>query len=438
MREILQLQVGQCGNQAGSHYWQTLYRHFGLDEKGVCWGERPALQDRISVHFTEERDTTWSSRYLPRSVLVDLEPGVVERITRETFRPENCVTSQSGAGNNWARAHYGEGAEMLDQVEDVVRREVERCELLQGFQLCHSIGGGTGSGLGSLMLRSLSDQYSGRIVHTFSVLPSQTVSSVEPYNAGLTLHHLLQHSHGVFCADNKALSAICSSKLNIARPAYSHLNNVLARMMSGVSLDTKTDMRKLTTSLVPLPRLQFFISSLAPLGPQETQQVGEQVGPLVKELFDGSNVLTDCQVRQASYLTVSASIRGRLSMLELGQHLGHMLDSRSQCFVPWIPDNVILSCDGEAKSASGTVVGNSTAIVQPLRRISSKFSEMARRKAFLHTYITEGMEEAEFSEALDDMDNLISEYEICHNTAEDVSEWLCINIFSLFLSRRCH
>jgi len=55
----------------------------------------------------------------------------------------------SGAGNNWAKAHYTEGAEMADSVMEVVRKEAEKCEALQGFQLAHSLGGGTGSGFGA-------------------------------------------------------------------------------------------------------------------------------------------------------------------------------------------------------------------------------------------------------------------------------------------------
>jgi tubulin beta len=55
-------------------------------------------------------------------------------------RPDNFVFGQSGAGNNWAKGHYTEGAELVDEVLDVVRRETETCDCLQGFQLTHSIG----------------------------------------------------------------------------------------------------------------------------------------------------------------------------------------------------------------------------------------------------------------------------------------------------------
>lgn len=73
----------------------------------------------------------------------------------QLFRPDNFVFGQAGAGNNWAKGHYTEGAELVDQVIDVVRREAEGCDCLQGFQITHSLGGGTGSGMGTLLLSKI-------------------------------------------------------------------------------------------------------------------------------------------------------------------------------------------------------------------------------------------------------------------------------------------
>lgn len=51
----------------------------------------------------------------------------------QIFRPDNFVFGQSGAGNNWAKGHYTEGAELIDSVLDVVRKEAENCDCLQGI-----------------------------------------------------------------------------------------------------------------------------------------------------------------------------------------------------------------------------------------------------------------------------------------------------------------
>lgn len=121
------------------------------------------------------------------------------------FRPDNFVFGQSGAGNNWAKGHYTEGAELVDQVIDVVRREAEGCDCLQGFQITHSLGGGTGAGMGTLLISKIREEFPDRMMATFSVVPSPKVSDtvVEPYNATLSVHQLVEHSDETFCIDNE-------------------------------------------------------------------------------------------------------------------------------------------------------------------------------------------------------------------------------------------
>lgn len=71
------------------------------------------------------------------------------------FNPDSYVSGQNGAGNNWAKGYYSEGSEIIDMVLDQVRKEAENCDVLQGFQFTHSLGGGTGSGLGTNILNIL-------------------------------------------------------------------------------------------------------------------------------------------------------------------------------------------------------------------------------------------------------------------------------------------
>ena len=66
------------------------------------------------------------------------------------------------AGNNWAKGHYTEGAELIDTVLDLVRREAEACDCLQGFGILHSLGGGTGSGMGTLLIDKIKEEYCDR------------------------------------------------------------------------------------------------------------------------------------------------------------------------------------------------------------------------------------------------------------------------------------
>jgi hypothetical protein len=150
-----------------------------------------------------------NNKYVPRAVLVDLEPGTMDAVRAgpfgQLFRPDNFVFGQSGAGNNWAKGHYTEGAELVDQVLDVVRREAEGCDCLQGFQITHSLGGGTGAGMGTLLISKIREEFPDRMMATFSVVPSPKVSDtvVEPYNATLSVHQLVENSDETFCIDNQ-------------------------------------------------------------------------------------------------------------------------------------------------------------------------------------------------------------------------------------------
>ena len=93
------------------------------------------------------------------------------------------------AGNNWAKGHYTEGAELVDSIMDVVRKESENCDCLQGFQLAHSLGGGTGSGLGTLLISKIREEYPDRIMTTFSVVPSPKVRLGSRAAPGLAFRH---------------------------------------------------------------------------------------------------------------------------------------------------------------------------------------------------------------------------------------------------------
>ena len=121
-----------------------------------------------------------------------------------------------------------------------MRKEAEGCDCLQGFQLTHSLGGGTGSGMGTLLISKvpfylcyflfsskIREEYPDRIMNTYSVVPSPKVSDtvVEPYNATLSVHQvstltlslplftftlqLVENTDETFVIDNEALYDIC-------------------------------------------------------------------------------------------------------------------------------------------------------------------------------------------------------------------------------------
>lgn len=90
-----------------------------------------------------------------------------------------------------------------------------------GFQVCHSLGGGTGSGMGTLLISKIREEYPDRMMMTFSVFPSPKVSDtvVEPYNATLSVHQLVENADECMVLDNEALYDICFRTLKLTTPS---------------------------------------------------------------------------------------------------------------------------------------------------------------------------------------------------------------------------
>merc|ERR1712118_369442 len=265
-------------------------------------------------------------RYVPRAILMDLEPGTMDSVRAgpfgQLFRPDNFVFGQTGAGNNWAKGHYTGGAELIDSVLDVVRKEAESCDCLQGFQLCHSLGGGTGAGMGTLLISKIREEYPDRVMLTFSVVPSPKVSDtvVEPYNATLSVHQLVENSDQCFTLDNEALYDICFRTLKLTTPTYGDLNHLIAAAVCGTTCSLRfpgqlnCDLCKLAVNMVPFPRLHFFMVGFAPLTSRGSQQYRALTVPeLTQQQFDAKNMMCAADPRHGRYLTCSCLFRGRRS-----------------------------------------------------------------------------------------------------------------------------
>ena len=129
--------------------------------------------------------------------------------------------------------------------------------LRPGFQITHSLGGGTGAGMGTLLISKIREEYPDRMMATFSVVPSPKVSDtvVEPYNATLSVHQLVENSDQTFCIDNEALYDICFRTLKLTTPTYGDLNHLVSVVMSGITTclrfpgQLNSDLRKLAVNM---------------------------------------------------------------------------------------------------------------------------------------------------------------------------------------------
>ncbi|XP_023053801.2 tubulin beta-8 chain-like isoform X4 [Piliocolobus tephrosceles] len=132
MGEIMLMQIGQCGNNIGTKFWEVISDEHAIDSAGTYHGDSDLQLEHINVYFNEARGG-W---YMPRAVLVDLEPDPMNSVHSgplgQIFRPDNFIFGQCGAGKIWAKGHYTEGMKLMESVMDVVRKEVK--EQMLNFQ----------------------------------------------------------------------------------------------------------------------------------------------------------------------------------------------------------------------------------------------------------------------------------------------------------------
>ena len=422
MREIVHVQGGQCGNQIGAKFWEVISDEHGIDPTGTYHGDSDLQLERINVYYNEAT----GGRYVPRAILMDLEPGTMDSVRAgpygQLFRPDNFVFGQTGAGNNWAKGHYTEGAELIDSV------------LEQGFQITHSLGGGTGSGMGTLLISKIREEYQDRIIETFSVFPSPKVSDtvVEPYNATLSIHLLVDSTDEVQVIDNEALYDICFRTLKLTTPTYGDLNHLVSAVMSGVTCSLRfpgqlnADLRKLAVNLVPFIRLHFFMIGFAPLTSKDSQQFRSlAVKELTQQMFDAKNMMCACYPKDGKYFAATVMFRGRMSTKDVDKEILNFISNNKSYFVEWNPNNiksVLFKIPHKGIHTAVTSIGNSTAIQEMFKRIHDQFTVLFKKKSFFKWYTGEGMDEMEFTEAESKLIDLITEYKSYQGTSDDDEE----------------
>ncbi|ETO10473.1 Tubulin beta chain [Reticulomyxa filosa] len=131
-------------------------------------------------------------------------------------------------------------------------------------------------------------------------------------------------------------------------------------------------------------------------------------------MFDSRNIMCACDPKHGRYLTASAIFRGQVSTKEVDDQMFNIQNKNSTYFVEWIPNNIkssVVNSPLKGVRLSVTFLANTTAIQDMFKRVAEQFTMMFRRKAFLHWYTGEGMDEMEFTEAESNMNDLVSEYQ---------------------------
>jgi len=443
------LQLGQCGNQIGFEFWKKLCKEHGISKEGILQEHASEGIDRKDVFFYQADD----DHYIPRSVLLDLEPRVVNTIMnseyKKLYNPENIYVAKDGggAGNNWASG-YSQGEQLHEEVFDIIDREAEGSDSLEGFVLTHSIAGGTGSGMGSYVLEKLADRFPKKLVQTYSVFPNQESNNdvvsdvvVQPYNSILTLKRLTQSSDCVVVLDNTALNRIATDRLHIATPTFAQINELVSTIMS-VSTTTlrypsymNNDLIGLIAPLIPTPRLHFLMTGYTPLTTdQESANIRRTtVLDVMRRLLQPKNMMVSTEHRSKldhCYISILNIIQGEVDPTQVHKSLQRIRERKLANFIPWGPASIQVALSRKSPyvntshRVSGLMLANHTSISTLFEKALRDYDKLKKRDAFLDQFKKEDM----FSDNLDEFDDsrevvqqLVDEYHAA--TKENYLSW---------------
>ncbi|MBN3326732.1 TBE protein, partial [Atractosteus spatula] len=445
--------VGQCGNQVGCRFWDLALReHAHVNKKGIY--------DEALSSFFRNVDTRTSagegirggkiSSLKARAVLIDMEEGVVNEILqgplREVFDSKQLITDVSGSGNNWAVGHKVYGCTYREQIVENLRKAAEHCDCLQCFFVIHSMGGGTGSGLGTFVLNLLEDEFPEVYRIVTSVYPSAEDDVItSPYNSVLAMRELTEHADCVLPIENQSLvdivnkikqmaysgkpgavikqdSTIISGRGGVSslEKPFDAMNNIVANLLLNLTSSARfegslnMDLNEIAMNLVPFPRLHYLVPSLTPLYTLADVNIpSRRLDQMFTDAFSRDHQLIHADPKNSLYLACALMVRGNVQVSDLRRNIERLKPCLQ--FVSWNQEGWktgLCSVPPVGHSHSLLALANNTCIKPTLVELKDRFMRLYRKKAHLHHYLNvDGMEQACFTEAVSSLTSLIGEYE---------------------------
>ncbi|KAI5983768.1 Tubulin/FtsZ, GTPase domain-containing protein [Pisolithus albus] len=427
-REIVTVQLGQCGNQMGAVYWQRLCAEHGINKEGILEEWATEGGDRKDVFFYQADD----EHYIPRAILIDLGTlacvinNILSSPWANLYNPENIFMSKDGggAGNNWAHG-YASGERLYEEVMEMVDREAEGSDSLEGFMLMHSIAGGTGSGFGSFVLERLNDRFPKKLIQTYSVFPNAQEGDVvvQPYNSLLTLKRLTNHADSVVVLDNGALARISVDRLHVQTPTFDQTNQLVSTVMAA-STQTLRYPGYMNNDLMPL-----LMTSYTPFTSDQIDKAKPirrtTVLDVMRRLLQPKNrMVSTTPSKTACYISILNIIQGDVDPTDVHQSLLRIRERQLANFIPWGPASIQVALTRRSPyittnhRVSGLMLANHTSIASLFKRMLDQFDRLRKRNAFLEQYKKEKMFEnglEEFDDARATAEELLKEYKACES-----------------------
>ena len=391
--------VGQCGNQINCALWKLLEPYLG--NLNICNGDGkfPAVN-------------------------IDSERKVIKNLWHQfgnRYIKNNLITGIKGCGSNWAIGYYGnkDSCEdsLLSRTVDAIRREIERCSSFSGMILIHSLAGGTGSGLGSLLHQMLKDEYPMNYILSCVIAPHDSGESpLQNYNSALCLSSIHDNTDGILLFKNDEVLQKSQPRKQeqksdtLVSVSVEHCNQYIARCLADLILPTDSvsgnssrcaglglEAWELVRSVAPMPATKFIHATRMSCSSQNVEKNAVKVA---------NHQHVDDQCTNIAGLFI---VRGNVPAFPVESLIKRLK------FVSWNPFPVDLWSAkvnplGPGKLVSLAAATNCSAVVPFLERTTTKARVMFDAKAYLHWYTKHGSTNDDFLQAFTNLDTTTSSY----------------------------
>lgn len=361
---------------------------------------------------------------------------------RDLWGSPNLISGREDAASNFARAYFSQSHSKLPDITDRIRCLVEQCDSLQCFKFIYSANGGTGSGVTAALLEELANRFEKKHRFATAIYPSPSYSEiiVEPYNAALHTAATLDFCDCVILADNQAIHRTISSNIGHDNPGFTMCNRIVARVINSQFMShkyhflgqQKVDVADLLINLVPYPRIHFPVMSFAPFyGKRIVPYEKMTATQLLERAFDQQSQFSSISTLDQPFISCALLFRGPISPYDVLQALMAVKMGDRAKFVDWCPtgfktginftptlqhpDEELLGIDG----TSLNMIAHNAGIKDAWTTTWKHFTKLYSRKAFVHWFVAEGMEESEFGQGEEALAGIIQDYtDVCRGTSE--------------------
>ncbi|KAB2616911.1 hypothetical protein D8674_012780 [Pyrus ussuriensis x Pyrus communis] len=389
MRECISIHIGQAGIQVGNACWELYCLEHGIGPDGQMPSDK----------------TTGAGKHVPRAIFVDLEPTVIDEVRtgtyRQLFHPEQLISGKEDAANNFAR----------------------------GSSL--TTAPGSKGSWSSMPWVAVPDRVSGRCFWSgFRLITERNPSWDSLCTLLLRFLHLLWSlttvfSQPILCWSTPMCLCCLTMKPSTTSAVGPSISSVISSLTASLRFDgaLNVDVTEFQTNLVPYPRIHFMLSSYAPvISAEKAYHEQLSVAEITNSAFEPASMMAKCDPRHGKYMACCLMYRGDVVPKDVNAAVATIKTKRTIQFVDWCPTGfkcginyqpptVVPGGDLAKVQRAVCMISNSTSVAEVFSRIDHKFDLMYAKRAFVHWYVGEGMEEGEFSEAREDLAALEKDYE---------------------------